>query len=133
MRGISSPRRRLGYLLPLMLFALVFAGCAKKKYIRVTNYPQFDDEGIKSIAVLPFRNTTGVKDAGIIVSDSFAAALMRTKAYKVYNRNDLALLLAAKIACNACISAKKLAASEGVSPCLRARRSIFGDASWLSD
>lgn len=63
------------------------AGCSKK--MTISQVPEFYTPELKTIAVVPFRNQSGWKAAGQIVSDKFAAALMANGAYRVFNRNDL--------------------------------------------
>jgi len=70
----------------LLIASVLAAGCSKE--IVITQYPPFYDGSIKAIAVTPFRNQTGVQDAGNIISDKLATRLMANGTYKVYNRND---------------------------------------------
>jgi len=70
----------------LLIALAALGGCSKK--ITIIQYPTFYDQNIKTIAITPFRNQTGVKNAGNIVSDKLAALLAANRTYKVYNRND---------------------------------------------
>jgi len=74
----------------LLIAAAAGGGCTKK--IWITQIPPFYDRSIQAIAVTPFRNQTGVRGAGNIISDRLAAMLMANGTYKVYNRNDLRTL-----------------------------------------
>jgi hypothetical protein len=73
------------------LSLLLITGCGEKKIV-ITNFPSFYKGQIKVIAVAPFRNATGEKDVGNIISDAVAAQLAVNGTYKVYNRNDLGVL-----------------------------------------
>lgn len=80
------------YSLYLLLAAGMFlAGCGEKDIV-ITNYPTFYDGQIKTIAIVPFRNASGVASAGNIVSDALAAQMAVNGTYKVYNRNDQRIL-----------------------------------------
>jgi hypothetical protein len=71
----------------LCVGALSAVGCSKK--IKVLHRPPWTTT-IQRIAVVPFRNESGVAGAGRVVSDQFAAALAGNQAYRrVYNRSDL--------------------------------------------
>jgi len=63
------------------------AGCSKK--IWITQYPEFYTPDLKTIVVVPFRNQTGVRDAGNNVADRLAAAMAANGTYTIFNRNDL--------------------------------------------
>ncbi len=85
-------RVSLGRVLLLILIAsAALAGCSEK--IVITQYPAFYTPDLKTIAVVPFRNGSGWRNAENVVSDRVAAALMANQAYKVYNRNDLSALM----------------------------------------
>ena len=75
----------------LVVTAALSAGCSKE--ITIMQYPVFYTPDLKTIAVLPFRNQSGVQGAGEIISDRLAAALSANGTYKVYNRNDLKSLM----------------------------------------
>ena len=76
----------------LLLAALAAAaGCSKKMWIYQT--PAFYSPDLKNIAVVPFRNHTSVRNAGNVVADNLAAALMDNPTYKIFARNDLKMLL----------------------------------------
>jgi len=76
----------------LLLAGLVTgAGCSAK--VAIVQYPPFYTPELKTIAVVPFRNQSTAKNAGAIVADKLAAALMANGAYKVFNRNDLKALM----------------------------------------
>jgi hypothetical protein len=77
--------------LGLVIWAGLMAGCSKK--IAITQYPEFWTEDLKVIAVVPFRNTSGVNNAGETVSELLARALAGNGTYTVYNRSDLKTLL----------------------------------------
>ncbi len=77
--------------LVVLLGMLAVVGCGEKK-IAITNFPSFYDSSLKTIAVVPFRNASGVPNAGNVISDSLAAQLAANGTYKVYNRNDLNVL-----------------------------------------
>lgn len=67
------------------------AGCSKK--IWVYQVPSFHTPDLKSIAVLPFRNQSTTRNAGDVVADKLATALMANPTYHVFARNDLKTLL----------------------------------------
>jgi len=71
--------------------APALSGCDKK--IVVYQVPSFWNSDLKTIAVVPFRNNSTGKDAGSIVADRLANALIANGTYKVYNRNDLKALM----------------------------------------
>jgi len=73
-----------------LLAVALAAGCTKK--ITIHQIPPFYDGSVKAVAVTPFRNQTGYRGAGNIVSDRLAAMLMANGTYEVLNRNDLRAL-----------------------------------------
>ena len=75
----------------LALLAAMGGGCSKKVWI--TQIPPFYTPDLKTIAVVPFRNRSTRRDAGNVIADKLAAALMANGAYKVFNRNDLSALM----------------------------------------
>ncbi len=86
------PSTSLKYSALLVLAGLAAgAGCSTK--IAIVQYPPFYTPEMKTIAVVPFRNQSTGKNAGAIVADKLAAALMANGAYKVFNRNDLKTLM----------------------------------------
>lgn len=76
-------------LLLISLFAVI--GCGEKEIV-ITQFPVFWKGTIKTVAVTPFRNTTGVRGAGNVLSDNLSSQLATNGTYKVYNRNDLRVL-----------------------------------------
>ena len=84
--GLARPA---GFVVLLGLLTIV--GCGEKKIV-ITNFPSFYNSSLKTIAVVPFRNASGVRSAGNVISDSVAAQLAANGTYKVYNRNDLPVL-----------------------------------------
>jgi hypothetical protein len=83
--------QRTRLVLPAVLLAAMLAGCGEKEVI-IVNYPVFYNESLKTVAVAPFRNASGVAGAGDVVSDSLASMLVANGTYRVYNRNDLHIL-----------------------------------------
>lgn len=75
----------------LALLAALAGGCAKT--IWITQIPPFYTPKLKTIAVVPFRNRSTRRDAGNVIADKLAGALMANGAYKVFNRNDLRALM----------------------------------------
>lgn len=75
----------------LVLLAAMGGGCSKKVWI--TQIPPFYTPDLKTIAVVPFRNRSTRRDAGNVIADKLAAALMANGSYKVFNRNDLSALM----------------------------------------
>lgn len=67
------------------------AGCSKE--LTIVQYPPFWTSDLQTIAVVPFRNATGVQGAGDAVADELARAMAANQTYKVYSRNDLKALL----------------------------------------
>ena len=91
-RATVLPKNILRILCPvLLMFLLLASGCGEKTIV-ITNYPSFYQGKIKTIAVAPFRNATGVRNAGNIISDTLAGRIAANGTYKVYNRNDLLVL-----------------------------------------
>ncbi len=84
-------RRGGAWLLLLSAFAAICGGCSKK--IWITRYPSFWTPDLKSVAVVPFRNSTSSSTAGQLIADRLAATLAANGTYEVLNRNDLAPLL----------------------------------------
>ena len=82
---------RLVRAVALALLAIMGGGCSKKVWI--TQIPPFYTPDLKTIAVVPFRNRSTRRDAGNVIADKLAAALMANGAYKVFNRNDLSALM----------------------------------------
>jgi len=82
--------RRLTVLL-LISAAISAAGCGKK--IVVYQYPDFYTPQLKKIAVVPFRNASDNQQAGQVISDKLAAAMMANQTYRVFNRNDMQALM----------------------------------------
>lgn len=76
----------------LLALCGVFAGGCSKE-ITITQQPEFWTPELKTVAVVPFKNLTNVKDAGQMVSDSLANALMANGTYRVFNRSDLKTLM----------------------------------------
>lgn len=66
--------------------AALAGGCPKK--IPIVQYPHFWTPQLQAVAVLPFRNGTGVPGAGLSVGEAFASALIANHTYKVFSRND---------------------------------------------
>jgi len=66
-------------------------GCTKE--IWVTQYPSFYNPDLKTVAIVPFRNQSTGKNAGNVIADKLASAMMQNGTYKVYNRNDLKALM----------------------------------------
>lgn len=85
--------KRFGKLLSVTVFLALslVGGCSKK--ITVYRIPAFWTEDLKSLVVVPFRNQTNMRGAGEVISDQLTGALMHNGTYKVYNRNDLKVLL----------------------------------------
>ena len=82
-------RRRLDRIVAVVVCLSAFSvvGCTKK--MKVLHRPAWTST-IRRIAVVPFRNESGIAGAGRIVSDQVAAALANNGAYqRVYNRSDL--------------------------------------------
>ncbi len=75
----------------IVLSGFSTVGCSKK--IWITQYPPFYRSDLKNVAVVGFRNATGVRGADLVVGDALATALMANGTYRIYNRNDLQLLL----------------------------------------
>jgi hypothetical protein len=84
--------RRFPASVHLFLFVLPAAlgGCAKNVWI--TQYPAFYTPDLRSIVVVPFRNTTGDPLAGRIISEKVTAALAANGTYQVHSHADLPLL-----------------------------------------
>lgn len=86
---------RLGFIagwLGLLLATLAAAGGCSKK-IWITQIPEFYTPELKTIAVVPFRNQSTGKNAGQVLADKLATALMANGTYRVFNRNDLRALM----------------------------------------
>lgn len=66
---------------------LLAAGCTKQ--ITITQYPAFWTDDLKTVAVVPFRNTTNVQGAGETIAEQLARGMAANRTYKVYNRYDL--------------------------------------------
>ncbi len=66
-------------------------GCSKE--IPIVQIPSFYRPDLKTIAVVPFRNRSALKNAGHLIADKVANALMANRTYKVFNRNDLKPLM----------------------------------------
>lgn len=75
----------------VMLLICVAGGCSQK--ITIMQYPEFYSEDLKTIAVVPFRNTTNIKSAGDTVAEQLARSLAGTGTYQVFSRYDLKTLL----------------------------------------
>ena len=76
----------------LLLVAVAAAGGCSKK-MTIVQVPEFYTAELKTLAVVPFRNQSGWRNAGQIIADKLAAALMANGAYRVFNRNDLKALM----------------------------------------
>ncbi len=85
------PRSLKSLLLLTLAAAAGGAGCSAK--IPIVQIPHFYTPELKTIAVVPFRNQSTGKNAGQVIADKLAAALMANGSYKVYNRNDLKALM----------------------------------------
>lgn len=89
---MSNNRPGTKYLvLAALICAMAVVGCGKK--ITISRYPAFYNTSLKTVAIVPFRNSSGVQEAGLTISDSLATAMMANGTYKVYNRNDLKTLM----------------------------------------
>jgi hypothetical protein len=86
MSRIASLRTTL-----VLLICLIAAGCSQK--ITITQYPEFYSEDLKTVAVVPFRNTTNIKTAGDTIAEQFARSLAGTQTYQVFSRYDLKTVL----------------------------------------
>ena len=73
-----------------LLLALA-AGCGggHLKFVQVTRYPTFYQPELKRVAVIQFRNQTGVPEAGEYMSRRLEIALTTNKTYDVYSRQNL--------------------------------------------
>lgn len=69
----------------------VVGGCSKKIWVIQT--PDFYTPDLKTVAVVPFRDQSGWRGAGEIISDKLSSALMANGAYQVFNRSDLRTVL----------------------------------------
>ncbi|MGC9453910.1 MAG: CsgG/HfaB family protein [Phycisphaerae bacterium] len=88
---MRSRRRVCGSLLwVLLLLVVLVGGCSKKMWI--TQYPSWYSSELKTIAVVPFRNTTSVKGAGEAVSEQLARAMMANGTYEVVSQSDVAAM-----------------------------------------
>jgi hypothetical protein len=68
------------------LAAAMGVGCHKT--VVVTQYPVYWPSHVRTVAVLPFRNATPAPEAGLAVSDAFAAALAAQQTCQVLTRQD---------------------------------------------
>ncbi len=83
LRVEDSPRLRgsfRGFLLTCLAVVVFSAGCAAKRPVAAPGEPV---TGAKSVAVLPFNNISGKRDAAEIVSNIFITALFRSGKFKV--------------------------------------------------
>lgn len=71
----------------LLLLAMTVTGCSKK--IWVTQYPSWYSPELKTIAVVPFRNTTSGQGAGEAISEQLARAMMANGTYNVVSQSDV--------------------------------------------
>lgn len=67
-------------------------GCSKK--LVVAQMPPFWTPDLKVIAVIPFQNHTGTRNAGKAVSQQLAGAMIENGTYTVYDRNQVEKLMA---------------------------------------
>ncbi|UCD47592.1 MAG: penicillin-binding protein activator LpoB [Deltaproteobacteria bacterium] len=76
--------RRKGFLFPVLLVFLTFAGCSPRSGVRV-NYvdPNMDFASIENVAVMPFSNLTREMHASDRVRDVFMTMLQATGAVYV--------------------------------------------------
>ena len=89
MRSCDALPRRLACL--ILLAAAGLCGCSKE--IPIVQYPAFWRPELKSIAVTPFRCASGQEEAGNVLADKLAAALVANGTYRVFNRNELKTIL----------------------------------------
>ncbi len=87
----DNSRFTLALVCKLAVALLGTTGCTTK--MAITQTPDFYTSDLKTIAVVPFRNQTGVRDAGKNISDRLAAALAANGTYQVFNRNDLKAIM----------------------------------------
>jgi len=85
MHRIRPLARRMPLFLLVPLAAL--GGCGKK--IWVTQYPEFHTPELGSIVVAPFHNATAQPDAGRILTDKVANAMVANGTYDIYTPGDL--------------------------------------------
>jgi len=86
-------KRRGGLLAAGGILAALFAGGCSQK-MTVWRVPPFWSRELKSIVVVPFRNSTNVQGAGQVISDQLADALKFNGTYtNVYRSSDLQVLL----------------------------------------
>ncbi len=78
----------------LVALSLLAGGCGGSKKITITQYPVFWDSAPKSIAVVPFSNSSTGRNAGKAVSEELVMALTQNGTYKVYDREKIKHLLA---------------------------------------
>jgi len=88
---ISHGQRVVAAALLFSALTAAVGGCTKK--ILITQYPAFYTRDLQTMAVIPFKNQTRWRNAGDIVSDKLAAALVANGAYTVYNRNHFKTLM----------------------------------------
>lgn len=77
--------------LVLLASLMTAAGCGTK--IKVNQYPQFYSESLRAIAVVPFRSAAKDPNAGTVISENLARAMMQNNTYRVFSHNDLAALM----------------------------------------
>ncbi|MEW5693247.1 MAG: GNA1162 family protein [Candidatus Hydrogenedentota bacterium] len=88
-------------LILLIIFSLLFIGCATSVNEAMQPY-EFDNFGADhsmitkpkiKIAVIPFRNASGIGGAGIRVSESFVVQLLKIGRYEVIERTRIDQIL----------------------------------------
>jgi hypothetical protein len=91
--GEASPSREPAFwAVGLVLVGL--SGCSKSFTAR--EYPSFYDPNLRTVAVIPFRNETKARGAGVLAAESLAAALGANGTYTVITPRRLESLLARK-------------------------------------
>lgn len=94
--------RRIHLASVFMVVSFLFAGCASTGIHEGVQPYQFDNFGADhsvvtkpklKVAVLPFRNATGVGGAGVKVAESFLVQLLKVGRYEVVERSRLEQIL----------------------------------------
>jgi hypothetical protein len=91
---MAIKQRQISTALVAAAAMIACGGCSKSFTAR--RYPAFYDPNLRTVAVLPFQNDTGVQGAGRLAADTLAAALRANGTYKVFTPHALQMLIAQK-------------------------------------